>query len=126
MADKSKDVIYIDIDDEITSVIDKVRDSDGRIIALVLPKRASVFQSIVNMKLLKRAATESKKRLVLITSEAGLLPLAGAVGLHVAKSLQSKPEIPPSPDMDAATEDVDDVVDAPEGDELTAETAGDK
>jgi hypothetical protein len=34
---------------------------------------------------------------VLITSEQALLPLAGAVGLHVAHNLQSKPEIPPGP-----------------------------
>jgi hypothetical protein len=78
----TKDVIYIDVDDEITGIIDKVRSSEKKIVALVLPKRASVLQSIVNMKLLKRAATESKKNLVLITAEAGLLPLAGNVGLQ--------------------------------------------
>lgn len=124
MADKSKDILYIDVDDEITGVIDKVRNSDGKILALVLPKRASVFQSIVNMKLLKRAADEDKKRLVLITSEAGLLPLAGAVQLHVAKTLQSKPEIPAAPAADDGEESVDEdeLVAGPE--EVTAETAG--
>jgi hypothetical protein len=109
MSDKAsgKDVIYIDVDDEITSVIDKVRGSHTKIVALVLPKRATVLQSIVNMKLLKRAADESKKNLVLITSEAGLLPLAGNVGLYVAKTLQSKPEIPEAPEGgDGAPEDV--------------------
>ena len=90
----NKDTIYIDIDDEITTVIDKVRSSPGRIVALVLPKRATVFQSIVNMKLLKRSAESAKKNVVLITTEAGLLPLAGAVGLHVAPTPQSKPEVP--------------------------------
>lgn len=94
---KGKDVLYIDIDDEITAIIDKVRSSHERIVALVLPKRATAFQSVVNMKLLKRTADTAKKHLVLITSETGLLPLAGAVGLHVAKSLQSKPEIPSAP-----------------------------
>src|SRR5579884_3157174 len=93
----AKDTIYVDIDDEITGIIDKVKASDGKVVALVLPKRAGVFQSIVNMKLLKRAADESKKNLVLITSEAGLLPLAGASGIHVAKTLTSKPEIPAGP-----------------------------
>lgn len=93
-AQAGKDVIYIDIDDEITVIIDKVRGSGEKIVALVLPKRATVLQSIVNMKLLKRTADEAKKHLVLITSEAGLLPLAGSVGLYVAKSLQSRPEIP--------------------------------
>lgn len=97
MAASDKDTIYIDIDDEITGIIDKVRSSDGKVVALVLPKRAAVFQSIVNMKLLKRAADSSKKNLVLITAEAGLMPLAGAAGVHVAKTLNSKPEIPSAP-----------------------------
>src|SRR5688572_11175776 len=93
-----KDVIYIDVDDEITAVIDKVLGSKQRIIALVLPKRAAAFQSVVNMKLLKRSSDQAKKSIVLITSEASLLPLAGNVGLHVAKSLQSKPEVPDAPE----------------------------
>jgi hypothetical protein len=93
-AQPGKDTIYIDIDDEITTIIDRVRGSHEKIVALVLPKRATVLQSIVNMKLLKRTADEAKKHLVLITSEAGLLPLAGSVGIYVAKSLQSKPEVP--------------------------------
>jgi len=33
----------------------------------------------------------------LITSEASLLPLAGIADIHVAKNLQSLPEIPPAP-----------------------------
>lgn len=93
----TKDVIYIDVDDEITAIIDKVHASNKKIVALVLPKRAAVLQSIVNMKLLKRAASDAKKNLVLITSEHGLMPLAGSVGIHVAKSLNSKPEIPDPP-----------------------------
>ena len=105
MSTPNKDTIYIDIDEEITGIIDKVRSSSGRVIALVLPKRASVLQSIVNMKLLKRSADEAKKHLVLITSEAGLLPLAGAVGLHVAKTPQSKPEIPVPPSADDSIEE---------------------
>ncbi len=105
MAATDKDTIYIDIDDEITGIIDKVKGSDGKLVALVLPKRASVFQSIVNMKLLKRAADDSKKHLVLITTEAGLLPLAGAAGVHVAKTLTSAPEIPSGPVLPAEAEE---------------------
>lgn len=101
---EQKETIYIDIDDEITAIIEKVRTSKQKILALVLPKRAAVLQSIVNMKLLKRTAGEAKKHVVLITSEAGLLPLAGAVGLHVAKTLQSKPAIPEPPKVPSAVE----------------------
>lgn len=107
----NKETIYIDVDDEITHIIDRVKASDSKIVALVLPKRATVLQSLVNMKLLKRSAVASKKNLVLITTEPGLMPLAGAAGLHVAKSLQSKPEIPSSPDpiRETEVEDLDDV-----------------
>jgi hypothetical protein len=97
MAANDKDTIYVDIDDEITGIIDKLTTSEGKVVALVLPKRAATFQSIVNMKLLKRSADSAKKNLVLITAEAGLLPLAGAAGIHVAKTLASKPEIPLGP-----------------------------
>jgi hypothetical protein len=90
----NKDVIYVDAEDEITGIIDKVGNSSGKVVALVLPKRASTFQSIVNMKLLKRQADSAKKHVVLITSEASLMPLAGMSGLHVAPTLQSRPEIP--------------------------------
>lgn len=104
----TKDTVYIDAEDEITAIIEKVRASDAKIVALVLPKRATTLQSIVNLKLLKRSAKEAKKSLVLITSEAGLLPIAGAVGLHVAKTLQSKPTVPSSPKTSAAAITVDD------------------
>ncbi|MEI6481419.1 MAG: hypothetical protein WCO19_03895 [Candidatus Saccharibacteria bacterium] len=108
MADANKATIYIDIDDEITSIIDKISQSKQRIVALVLPKRAAMLQSIVNMKLLARAGNEHKKQLVLITSEASILPLAGAVKLHVAKTLQSKPTIPAGPKVPGEELDVDD------------------
>src|ERR1700732_4612877 len=124
MAESHKDTIYIDIDDEITGIIDKLRGSSGKIVALVLPKRAAVFQSIVNMKLLKRAADDAKKNLVLITAEAGLLPLAGAAGVHVAKTLSSKPEIPSAPQTDDATEEM--VEETGDESEITAENAGDQ
>jgi hypothetical protein len=96
-AKPGKDVVYLDVDDEITAIIDKVEAAKEKIVALVLPKRAAMLQSIVNMRLLKRSAAAAGKSVVLITSEHALIPLAGAAGIHVAKNLQSKPEIPPSP-----------------------------
>ncbi|MEI7682712.1 MAG: hypothetical protein WCJ24_00185 [Candidatus Saccharibacteria bacterium] len=118
MTEAQKDTIYIDVDDEITGIIEKVKDSPHKIVALVLPKRATVLQSIVNMKLLNRSAKTAKKSLVLITSEAGLLPLAGAVGVHVAKNLQSKPAIPAGPATDEIPESLinEEEIDADEDD----------
>lgn len=111
-----KDTVYVDIDDEITSIIDKVDSTKEKIVALVLPKRTAVLQSIVNMRLLKRSAENAGKNVVLITSETALLPLAGAVGLHVAKNLQSKPVIPPHPHGGES---------APENEEVSSEEVAD-
>src|SRR3989344_4157778 len=96
-AKPAKDTVYVDVEDDITTVIDKVEEASEKIVALVLPKRASVLQSTVNMRLLKRAADKVEKTVVLITSDEALLPLAGIVGLHTAKNLTSKPEIPEAP-----------------------------
>ena len=92
-----KGIVYIDVEDEITTVIDKVESAAEKVLALVLPKHATTFLSTVNMKLLKKAGDTAKKSLVLITSDEGILPLAGTARLHVAKSLQSKPTIPAAP-----------------------------
>lgn len=103
-----KDTIYIDNDDEITSITDKVQSAKSPIVALVLPKRCTVLQSSVNMKILNRGAQSVGKKVVLITSEAALLPVAGAAGLFVAKTLQSKPAVPAGfvADSDTGVENV--------------------
>ncbi len=120
-AKPGKDVIYLDVDDEITSIIEKVEDAKQKIVALVLPKRAAMLQSSVNMRLLKRSATSSGKNVVLITSEHALMPLAGAAGIHVAKNLQSKPTIPAGSDgnldeaeSEADSDDLDELEDQPQ------------
>jgi hypothetical protein len=89
-----KDTIYIDVDDEITAVIHKVINSKSKLVALVLPKRASIFHSSVNLKLLKAKTIKAGKNLVLVSTDANLLALAGVVGINVAKNLQDKPSIP--------------------------------
>lgn len=112
---QAKETIYIDVDDEITAIIDKIASSKAKIVALVLPKRATVMQSIVNMKLLKRTTDEAGKNIVLVTNEAALLPLAGLVGIHVAATPTSKPTIPSAPiaanDEPASVDEPIDIVD---------------
>jgi hypothetical protein len=96
-ASQKKSILYVDTGDEITSVIARMQDADGKIAAIVLPKRAPSFQSIINIKLLDRAAKKAKKRAVLITSDKTILPLAGAAGMHVARTTESKPYVPDAP-----------------------------
>lgn len=82
-----KATVYLEADDEITSIIEKVESAGPKVVALVLPKRMTSLQSVVNMRLLKRNADLANKSVVLITSDSSLLPLAGAAKLHTAKKL---------------------------------------
>lgn len=88
-----KDVVYIDVEDDITAIIGKLKSSKHSIVALVPPKRTGVLQSAVNLRLLARSAEQHDKRLVIITGNSALAGLAAAAKIPVAKNLQSKPEI---------------------------------
>lgn len=105
----NKDIIYIDVEDDITAIIGKVKEAKEKIVALVPPKRIGVLQSAVNLRLLARAAEQADKRLVLITNNAALTALASAAKLPIAKNLQSKPEIAQIPAL--AVDDGNDVID---------------
>lgn len=104
-----KDVIYIDVEDDITAIIGKVKASKHKIVALVPPKRVGVLQSAVNLRLVNRAASQKDKRLVLITSNKALASLAAAATIPVAKTLQSKPELAPIDALEI--DDGEDVID---------------
>ena len=90
----NKDVIYIEPEDDITDIITKIENSKEKIIALVPPKKASVFRSIVNIKLIAKAGMNASKSVVLVTTDPSIVKLAGATKLPVTKDLQSAPTIP--------------------------------
>lgn len=100
-----KDVIYIDVEDDITSIIEKVKASSEKIIALVPPKRNGVLQSAVNLKLLHKAAGGVNRHIVLITNDKALASLAAGVQIPVAKTLQSRPELAQVDDAPDTSED---------------------
>lgn len=108
-----KDVIYIDVEDDITAIIGKLKASKSKIVALVPPKRIGAIQSAVNLKLVHRAAEQADKRLVIVSNNQALMALAGSAGIPVAKNLQSKPEL-----AEVAALDVDDGEDIIDGSEL--------
>ena len=110
----NKDVIYIEPEDDITDIITKIENSKQKIVALVPPKKAGVLRSVVNIKLITKAATSAKKTAVLVTTDPSITKLAAAVKLPITKDLQSAPTIP---ELDAESgEEVvkEDVVDEEE------------
>ena len=87
----NKDTIYIEPDDDITDIITKIENSKERIVALVPPKKAGVFRSVVNIKLITKAGVSAKKNIVLVTTDPSIVKLAGAAKIPVTKDLQTPP-----------------------------------
>ena len=107
-----KDVIYIDVEDDVTSIIGKIKAANSNIVALVPPKRIGAIQSAVNLKLVHRAAERVDKRLVIITNNDALSTLASSAGIPVSKNLQSRPELAEIPALEVDSDD--DVIDGSE------------
>jgi hypothetical protein len=76
--------IYLEADEEITSVVDKLRKTEFPKVILVVPKEASLLQSIVNLKLLKRQAENLKKQIAIVTTDKVGRNLAEKVGIMAA------------------------------------------
>lgn len=105
----NKDVVYIEPEEDITDVISKIEASKSKIVALVPPKKAGVFRSIVNIKLITKAGANAEKTVVLVTTDPSIIKLAAATKMPVTKDLKSAPKIP---EIDEDTEDdAEEVVD---------------
>ena len=73
--------LYIDVSDEVTTVIERLKDAPEKEIALVVPKGAVLLQSIVNLKLVRKAAKEAGKELTVITTDRIGRNLAAQAGI---------------------------------------------
>lgn len=108
----NKDIIYVEPEDDITDIILKIEKSKEKIIALVPPKKAGVFRSIVNIKLMQKTAVSAKKTIVLVTIDPSIVKLAATTKIPVAKNLQTAPVVPTFDDeIDAQSESMEDLAD---------------
>ena len=58
--------VYIDVDEEITGILDRVRQETAMNIFLVVPKGAMLLDSIINLKLLKKEAEKMGKTVSIV------------------------------------------------------------
>ncbi|MEK9167201.1 MAG: hypothetical protein AAB613_00445 [Patescibacteria group bacterium] len=79
--------IYLEPDEEITSIIDRLSKVEGTKIAVVVPKNSTMFQSLVNLKLLARQAQKLGKEVAIISNNKVGSRLAKQVGLETYASL---------------------------------------
>ncbi|MCL5406996.1 MAG: hypothetical protein M1429_00650 [Patescibacteria group bacterium] len=93
------EILYLEPDEEITSVIDKIKQSKAARLGLVVPREATLLQSVVNLRLLVKEAANLGKEIALITSDKIGRNLASKVGLPVFESVKNQQPIyqPPPP-----------------------------
>jgi hypothetical protein len=80
-------IVYLDVDDEITSAAQRIRSASGTKIALVVPYGSRIATSRMNFRLLSREALVSNKRLSIVSGDAGSRSLAASAGLPVFGSV---------------------------------------
>jgi len=116
----NKDVIYIEPENDITDIIEKVKTAKPKVVAIVPPKKSTVLTSTVNFKLLARASKAASKSIVLVTADPALLKLASIAEIPVAKNLQTRPEIPliikdnSSPEKTVTADEADELIEVTE------------
>ncbi len=94
MATEDNSVIYLEVDEDITSAVDKLTTDAAGKVQMVTAKRSTLFQSVINLKLLKKAAADANKELVLVTSDRVANNLAGRIGVPVASQVGEEAKVP--------------------------------
>ncbi|TRZ77273.1 hypothetical protein D4R87_03085 [bacterium] len=86
MQDLSK-TIYISQDDEITSVLDKVLQSNASKVFLVVPVGSLILKSIINLRILKEESECGEMNLIIVTTDLIGLAFAKKVKLNYSETL---------------------------------------
>lgn len=117
------EIIYIESDAEITEAIDKLKNAKKDSVKLVVPARSTLLASVVNLKLLKKAAIDHKRELILITNDKTAKHLAGGVGLAVAPNLKAEAKVPENIREDISPDIIEPPKSSLEEDEATNDDA---
>jgi len=86
----SKKVVYIDIDDELTIIYEKIKNVSCKHVYIVVPQKAVLFQSVINLKILKKKALDSNKKIYLVTNDKTGIHLAEKTGITVYNKANSE------------------------------------
>ncbi|MDH4358750.1 MAG: baseplate J/gp47 family protein [Candidatus Berkelbacteria bacterium] len=84
------EVLYLEADEEITSVVDKLKGLEAQSIGLVAPKGSAIVQSLVSLRLLRKEAEKLRKDISIITSDEVGRNLASQAGLPIFADIKSR------------------------------------
>lgn len=103
------ETIYLDNDEEITSVVDKLKGTEHVSVDLVIPKDALMTQSVVNLKILKKQAESLGKEITIVTQDKVGKKLASQLGIPTVdkpgeepKEVRMAEKEPPKPEKEVS------------------------
>lgn len=79
---------YIDVDEEVNSIITRIRKSSAKYNILVIIQGALIMQSAVSLKLIKREADNLEKKIIIVTKDERAMAIAKKIGFMVKSSLE--------------------------------------
>ena len=82
--------IYVEVEEEITSIIERIKKTPASDIALVVPRRSFLSQGVVNLKILRSQSEKIGKQLVIVTRDSLCRSLARKVGIDTSKKLDAE------------------------------------
>lgn len=89
-----KKIVFLQIDEEITGIFERIEKLAYKEIYLVIPKRAVILQSVVNLKILKQKIEDLGKTMYIITDDTNGMKLAHQAEIkifdHYAKMDEGK------------------------------------
>lgn len=71
MDDFNQNKIHIRVDEEIPSIVDKIKKCAEKEITLIIPRNAFILNNVINLKILKKEAEELDKKILVITADDG-------------------------------------------------------
>src|ERR671923_830806 len=90
-------IVYLDVDDEITSAASRIRSSDERRVVVVVPGGSRLATSRINFRLLAREAQTRGRRLWVVAADAATRALAASAGLPIYGSVAEYEEAMEAP-----------------------------
>lgn len=88
----NRKIVYIEIDEEINLIFDRIKKIKEKNIFLVIPSKALIFQSILNLKILKTKAENLSKNLVVVSKDERGRKLCTNIGIESKKAVDDDGE----------------------------------
>lgn len=83
--------LYINPDEEVTSLIGRMKDVQSDVLVFVVPEHSLILGSLINLKLLKRESKRLDKDLIIVTHDTQGLETAKRAGIITRATIQDLP-----------------------------------